>query len=58
LPQEVLDKLQLEEGGTVYLRETPQGLLLTPHDPLFVETLEAGREFIRAYRDTFRAVAE
>lgn len=58
LPKEVLVRLKLEKGDTVYVTETPDGFALTPLDPSFEEQLEVGREFMREYRDTFRALAK
>jgi putative addiction module antidote len=58
LPKDVLGKLKLEKGDTVYLTDTPDGFALTPLDPSFAEQLEIGREFMREYRDTFRALAK
>ncbi len=58
LPKEVLARLKLEKGDTVYITETPDGVALTPLDPSFEEQLEIGREFMRDYRDTFRALAK
>ena len=58
LPKDVLARLKVEKGDTVYLTETPDGLALTPLDPTFEEQLEIGREFMREYRDTFRALAK
>lgn len=58
LPKEVLARLKLEKGDTVYVTETPDGFALTPLDPSFEEQLEIGREFMREYRDTFRALAK
>ena len=58
LPKELLARLKLEKGDTVYVTETPDGLALTPLDPSFEQQLEAGREFMREYRDTFRALAK
>ena len=58
LPKEVLARLKLEKGDTVYVTETPDGLALTPLDPNFELQLELGREFMREYRDTFRALAK
>lgn len=57
LPREVLTKLKLEKGDTLYLTDTPDGVALTPLDPSFEQQLELGREFMRDYRDTFRALA-
>jgi putative addiction module antidote len=58
LPKEVLARLKLEKGDTVYLTDTPEGLALTPLDPSFEQQLKIGREFMREYRDTFRALAK
>lgn len=58
LPKEVLARLKLEKGDTVYVTETPDGFALTPYDPAFEEQLALGREFMREYRDTFRALAK
>lgn len=58
LPKEVLARLKLEKGDQVHLSDTPGGVALTPYDPSFDEQLAAGREFMRAYRDTFRALAK
>jgi putative addiction module antidote len=58
LPKEVLARLKLEKGDTVYVTETPDGVALTPLDPSFEQQLELGRDFMREYRDTFRALAK
>lgn len=58
LPKEVLAKLKLGKGDTLYLTDTPDGVALTPLDPSFEEQIDVGREFMREYRDTFRALAK
>ena len=58
LPKEVLAKLKVEKGDTLYITESPSGITLTPYDPAFEEQLALGREFMRDYRDTFRALAK
>lgn len=58
LPKEALAKLKLEKGDTIFLTDTPEGLVLTPYDPALEEQLLAGREFMREYRDTFHALAK
>jgi putative addiction module antidote len=42
LPKEVLAKLKVEKGDTLYITETPGGVTLTPYDPAFEEQLELG----------------
>ena len=58
LPKEMLARLKVEKGDTLYAIETQEGYLLTPYDPSIAEQLEAGREFMKEYRDTFKALAK
>lgn len=58
LPKEVLARLKVERGDTVFLTETPHGVAITPYDPAVDEQVAAGREFMREYRDTFHALAK
>ena len=58
LPKEVLARLKLEKGDVLYLSENPNGVSLTPYQPNFDEQISAGRDFMREYRDTFRALAK
>ena len=57
-PKEMLAQLKVHQGDTLFTVETPDGVLLTPYDPDVAKQLEAGREFMREYRDTFRALAQ
>ncbi len=58
LPKDVLARLRLGKGEQLYVIETPDGITLTPYDPSIAEQVELGREFMREYRDTFRALAK
>lgn len=58
LPKEVLARLKLEKGDVLYLTENPDGVTLSPYQPNFDEQVQAGREFMREYRDTFRVLAK
>jgi putative addiction module antidote len=58
LPKEVLARLKLEKGDTVFVTDAANGVMLTPYDPGLAEQLEAGREFMREYRDTFHQLAK
>jgi putative addiction module antidote len=58
LPKELLARMRLEKGSTVHVTESPNGFVLTPYDPSLAEQLEAGREFMREYRDTFHQLAK
>jgi putative addiction module antidote len=56
LPKEVLARLKLEKGDTVFLSDSLGAVTLTPNDPSFQEQLDIGREFMHDYRDTFNAL--
>jgi putative addiction module antidote len=58
LPKEVLARLKLQKGDTLFVTDTPDGVALTAYDPTLAEQLERGREFMREYRDTFRQLAK
>lgn len=58
LPKEMLARLKVEKGDTLHVIETKEGYLLTPYDPAIEDQLEAGREFMKDYRDTFKALAK
>jgi putative addiction module antidote len=57
LPKEMLANLKLEKGESVFMIETPDGYVLTPYDPALDDEMQAGREFMREFRDTFHALA-
>lgn len=58
LPKDVLARLKLEKGDTVFVTETPEGVAVTPYDPSLEEQIEAGRAFMRDFRDTFHELAK
>ena len=58
LPKEVLSRLKLAKGETVFLTDTPDGYAITPYDPALEEEIAAGRAFMRDFRDTFHQLAK
>ena len=58
LPKEILARLKLQKGDAVFVTDTPDGVAITPYDPTVAEQLALGSEFMREYRDTFRALAK
>lgn len=58
LPKEVVARLKVQKGDTLFLTESPEGYVITPYDPAIAEQLEAGREFMREFRDTFHQLAK
>jgi putative addiction module antidote len=57
-PKEILNRLKLVKGDTVFLTDAPGAITITPFNPDFDDQLEIGREFMREYRDTFQALAK
>ncbi len=58
LPKEVLARLKLGKGDTVFVTDAANGVTLTPYDPALEEELRLGREFMREFRDTFHQLAK
>jgi putative addiction module antidote len=58
LPKDLLSRLKVVKGDTLFVTEAANGLMLTPYDPTLEEQLEHGREFMREYRDTFHQLAK
>jgi putative addiction module antidote len=58
LPKEVLARLKVEKGDTLFLTDAVNGVMLTPYDPALDEQVQTGREFMREYRDTFHQLAK
>ena len=58
IPREMLSRLKVAKGDTLFAVETPSGYLLTPYNPDIEEQLALGRELMRDYRDTLRALAK
>ena len=58
LPKDILTKLKVEKGDTLFVTEATNGVTLTPYDPGLAEQIAAGREFMHEYRDTFHQLAK
>jgi putative addiction module antidote len=58
LPKELLGKLNIGKGDTLYVTETPDGLQLTPYNDEFAKTMEVAEDIMRRYRDTLRKLAQ
>ncbi len=58
LPKEVLARLKLGKGDTVYVSENPDGITLTPNDPAFETQLDAARIIMKKRRNVLRELAK
>lgn len=58
LPKEVLARLKIEKGDTLFLTEAPDGYRLTPYNPDFERQMELARRVMRKRRDVLKELAK
>ncbi|HZP04270.1 MAG TPA: AbrB/MazE/SpoVT family DNA-binding domain-containing protein [Terracidiphilus sp.] len=58
LPKEILSRLNVQKGDTVYLQENLAGLQISPYDEEFGAKMEVAERVVRRYRDAFKKLAE
>ena len=58
LPREILERLRVSKGDRLYVRETPDGIMLTPYNPEFAAQLAVAEQVMREDRDLLRKLAE
>ncbi|MGC2617718.1 MAG: AbrB/MazE/SpoVT family DNA-binding domain-containing protein [Acidobacteriaceae bacterium] len=58
LPKEVLARLRVAKGDTLFLTESPDGFRITPYDPEFEKQMTVARKFMRQHRDALRGLAK
>jgi len=58
LPKDMVDRLHIAAGDSVYLVETDRGLLLTPYDPDFEKALDTYRRGAHKYRNALHELAK
>ncbi|MBW8727582.1 MAG: AbrB/MazE/SpoVT family DNA-binding domain-containing protein [Inquilinus limosus] len=58
LPKDVLARLRVQEGDTLYLTEAPDGYRLTPYDPDFGAQMDAARKVMKKRRNLLRELAK
>ena len=58
LPKEVLARLKVDKGDTLFLIETPDGYRITPHDPVFEAQMAAARQVMKERRAVLRELAK
>lgn len=58
LPKEVLSRLNVGQGDTLYLTEAPDGYRLTPYEPEFAEQMEEAKRIMKKRRNVLRELAK
>jgi putative addiction module antidote len=58
LPRDLLGKLQLDKGDSIFLVDTPDGLRITPYDPAFAEQMESARALMKKRRNVIHELTK
>ena len=58
LPKDILEKLRVSKGDSLYAIETPYGFELTSYDPEVAKQMEIAEKVMREDRDVLRKLAE
>jgi putative addiction module antidote len=58
LPKEMLTRLKLEKGDTLYVTDCPGGVRLTPIDPVFEEQMALARGVMKSRRAVLHELAK
>jgi putative addiction module antidote len=58
LPKELLARLRLEKGDTLYATELSDGVKLSPYNPKLAEQMEVAEKVMHKRRTLLRKLAE
>ena len=58
LPKELLARLRVDKGDTLYVAETPDGIKLMPHDPQLAAQMAVAERIMREDRAVLRKLAD
>ena len=58
LPKEMIARLRVAKGDSLFVQETVDGIRLTPYDPEFQQQMEIAALVMREDRDALRALSK
>jgi putative addiction module antidote len=58
LPKEVLARLKLAKGDTVFVTDAANGVMLTPYSPQFEQQMTVARALMKKRRNVLRELAK
>jgi putative addiction module antidote len=58
LPKEMIARLRVAKGDSLFVQETVDGIRLTPYDPEFQQQMEIAKMVMREDRDALRALSK
>tara|TARA_R110002072_G_scaffold98928_1_gene217702 strand:- start:474 stop:695 length:222 start_codon:yes stop_codon:yes gene_type:complete len=57
-PKEILNRLNVKEGDTLFAVETTHGVMITPYDPKFKKAMEIARKVMARDREALKELAK
>ncbi len=58
LPKDVLERLRVGRGDELMVRETPDGIVLSPYDAELANQMEVAEKIMREDREILRKLAQ
>ncbi|MCL1463376.1 AbrB/MazE/SpoVT family DNA-binding domain-containing protein [Argonema galeatum] len=58
LPTELLEKLKVGEGDSIFITETAEGIQITTRDPDFEKAMEIYKQGSEKYKNALRELAK
>jgi len=58
LPKEVLARLNLEKGDSLFVTDAANGITLTPYDPMLDVQMQEARAIMKKRRNVLRELAK
>ncbi|MEQ1932654.1 MAG: AbrB/MazE/SpoVT family DNA-binding domain-containing protein [Fimbriimonadaceae bacterium] len=58
LPKDVIERLGVKKGDSLYVCETPHGYNISKHDPEFETQMEIARQITVQYANALRELAK
>jgi putative addiction module antidote len=58
LPKDVLERLRVDRGDELMVRETPDGIVLSPYDPELARQMDVAEKIMRKRRNLLKKLAE
>lgn len=58
IPQEILKKMNFNEGDSLYVTQTPNGIHLTTYDPEFETVMATAKDITSRYSDAIKKLAK
>ena len=58
IPKEILEQMNVGEGDSLYVTQTPDGIKLTPYDPEFESAMKTAKNITNRYRNALKELAK